>query len=29
MILRQHILPQVIVGFLVGVVCAVVGIVYL
>lgn len=29
MILRQHILSQVVVGFLVGVVCAVVGIVYL
>ena len=29
MILRQHTLPQVVGGFLVGVVCAVVGIVYL
>ena len=29
MILRQHTLAQVVVGFLVGVVCAIVGIVYL
>ena len=29
MILRQHTLPQVVAGFLVGVVCAVIGIVYL
>lgn len=29
MILRQHTLPQVVVGFLVGVVCAIVSIVYL
>lgn len=29
MILRQHTLPQVVVGFFVGVVCAIVGIVYL
>ena len=29
MILRQHTLPQVVVGFLVGFVCAIIGIVYL
>lgn len=29
MILRQHTLPQVVTGFLVGVVCALIGIVYL
>ena len=29
MILRQHTLPQVVAGFLVGVVCAIVSMIYL
>ena len=29
MILRQHTLPQVVAGFVVGIVCAIVGIIYL